>query len=158
LGEKVDGLKVKIIDEVWTEVTREAPEDSEWDRDDTYQHHYIKGFEVVEDGSYYDFQTSLKEVAFDKPYFLVYVNYDTGDSFGRDEGRIEFVDLFESNKLARILIEKLEEDAEIDSLKSTNRVYYKVDSGEKRECSTWAWKGYFEHVNEISFEVVWRKQ
>ena len=78
--------KINIIDDMYGDVYG----------DRTYTNHSIKGIEISKN-NYCEFETcfDIPENS-DKTYYLVYVNYDTGDSFGRDEGKISFIDLYET--------------------------------------------------------------
>lgn len=154
----VDATNIRVIDDSYTHVTRHATEDI-WDRDDTATDHSIRGIEVVDDSSYYDLTVSFK-VSPGEQYYLVYVNYDTGDSFGRDEGRVEWIDLFKSAELADDLAKKIAEDKrQYPNFFSNNeegtwshQLTYTLDNGEEASLYTATWKGYFEHFNYV--EVV----
>lgn len=146
---------IRIYDNSWMEVTRKCDNDDEWDRDDTAITHSIQGFSVLEGAvGYGDLLTSLKEIKLGKPYFLVYVLYDTGDSFGRDDGQIEYINLFESEDLAEELVRKIEDDSKNEAY---NSIEYTLDNGETREFYNGAWKGYFEWFHGAYVERVYRE-
>lgn len=151
----MNGAKIIVIDDCYEYTTRHGTGD--WDNDDTYQHHNINGFAVVEDG-YYHFQCAIEDIDWEKTYYLVYVNYDTGDSFGHYAGRAYFVDLFESKELAFVLAEAIEENAKDYEGKSDWTLMYKVDDGTERECYTSPWLGYFESLNQVYVKSVQRKR
>jgi hypothetical protein len=154
----MNGTKIRVIDDYHEEITRHGTGD--WDNDDTYQYHSIDGFIVVEDG-YYDFQCAIEDIDWERTYHLVYVNYDTGDSFGRYGGKVSFVDLFESRELAFALAEAIEENAKAYGNRSNwdyKPLKYKVDDGTERECHTSSWLGYFESLNEVRVKSVQRER
>jgi hypothetical protein len=154
----MNGAKIKIIDDYDEEITRYGTGD--WDNDDTCQHHRVEGFVIAED-NYYDFQCSIEDIDWEKTYYLVDVNYDTGDSFGHYAGKIAFVDLFESRELAFSLAEAIEDNAKAYGNKSNwdyKPLKYKVDDGSERECYTSAWLGYFESINDVVVKEVLRER
>jgi len=80
-------------------------------------------------------------------YFLVYVDYDTGDSFGRSYGNHSIVGIFETAKEAYEIRQMIEDDMKTGADKFGSLPY------KGRDCIyTGTWKGYFENFN--SCEVV----
>lgn len=148
--------KINVIDNCNEENLGGQSADDVWSRDSTSQSHSISGIEIVGTG-YCEFET-----CFDIPknskdtYYLVYVNYDTGDSFGRDEGRISFVDLFKTEEKAEQCAKALRthydnhasmkwDDQFSISLTNENNTTYKYFA---------SWIGYFEHLNFIEVKPV----
>ena len=88
---------VSIIDDAWTEVTREADPADEWGADDTATMHNITGITIHP--KYGDIDCSFK-VEPNIDYYLLYYLYGTGDSLSSHTGRIEFIELYRDEKLA----------------------------------------------------------
>jgi len=142
--------KVKVIDDVRSEVTREATRD-EWDGDDICEHHSISGIELVPDnGRYRDLEVSFK-VEEGETYYLVAVYYDTGDSFHREENRVSFIDLFKTYSKAKEAKKVIDEhsggDDGVDTGSGKWTFGYKNEAGSDVEGHA-DWVGYFEHFRE----------
>lgn len=154
----MNGAKIRVLDDYYEEITHYGT--GEWDNDDTLEHHNVYGFVVAED-SYYDFQCSIEDIDWEKVYYLVCVNYDTGDSFGSYRGKVCFVDLFEKRELALDLIGAIEAQAKDYGNKSNwdyKPLKYKVDDGSEKDCYTSAWLGYFESLNSVFIKKVFRER
>jgi hypothetical protein len=82
-----------------------------------------------------------------RPYYLVYAIYDTGDSFGRDEGRIEYIGLYSDLEVAHENERRCRECVEGYS------VTLVTDSGKEYKVST-PWVGYFEHLQYVDTETL----
>lgn len=73
----------------------------------------------------------------DRPYYLIYGIYSSGDSFGSSSGNLHFVGLFEHQEDA-VAIAKLLEGASKDfSIKYKEQTYYIP------------WNGYFESLERL---------
>jgi hypothetical protein len=95
--EKQKTWKIEVVDNIYTDTFDEPTDpDDEYARASTYETHDIQGIKL---SKYGDIEIDF-EPKYDVTYFLVIVNYDTGDSFGRDNGRVSYVDLFKNEKLA----------------------------------------------------------
>lgn len=90
-------FKVNVIDYVDVDITKEADPDDEWSKESTYESHSIRGIETGP--NCYELKVEFPVLP-NTPYYLLYYNYSTGDSFGRDEGKIEFVGLYRDPTLA----------------------------------------------------------
>lgn len=88
---------IAVRTDSYQSVTRHRDPDNEWDADDIYNNISVKGVEVVNENQHYDFPVSF-EPRPDQTYYLVAVTYDTGDSFHREEGVMEFVSMFQNGK------------------------------------------------------------
>ena len=130
------------------------PEDS-WSRDSTSQHHEILGIEEVPEGGYSDL------VADDEgPYYLLYVIYNTGDSFGRDDGQIEFVFLHTNQCMGYKNITRINEHYQTDGgMYYGNKDYAKFsvclldDNGEEFKLHV-PWTGFFEDLVDVELVEV----
>ena len=88
---------VSVEDDSYTDVTSYPDPDDDWGRESTHTSHHIRGIRVHP--SYGDIDCMF-EIEPEKTYYLLYYLHDTGDSFGSDTGRIEFVELYRDEKLA----------------------------------------------------------
>lgn len=52
------------------------------------------------------------EPEFGREYYLLYVEYSTGDSFGRDDGRLEFIGLYDDVEIAKENARRIRESAD----------------------------------------------
>jgi hypothetical protein len=88
---------ISVVDYVDEYITSYADPDDEWGRDSTAQSHSIQGISIHP--NYGDLDVSF-DVLPNQTYYLLYYLYETGDSFGSDSGRIEFVCLYNDQTLA----------------------------------------------------------
>lgn len=152
---------VRVLADQHTSVTEAADPKDEWSADSTASEVYIKGIEVLSENEYFDLVVPF-DVMPNKEYYLVFVNYDTGDSFSHHSGQICYLDLFQSKELAHDLAKKIQENAKEPYDYSTakkgqrlpNSVAYKWDNGQEVDCYAATWKGYFERFNHVSVESV----
>lgn len=123
-------------------VTREVDPDDCWDRNDTEATYTFHGLCLVDKNSYSDLTVPF-DIKPDTTYYLVYADYDTGDSFGRDGNQLEFIDLFESFQMAN--------EAIVDIKDNTLgfETSYTRNNGIKIEHIHAPWVGYFEYLNGI---------
>ena len=155
---KTVATNVRVVDDVHQHVTRHGDPDDRWDRDSTASDHHIRGIEVTD--GYFDLTVPF-EVKEGHQYYLVYVIYDTGDSFGRDDGQITFLDLFESREKAEALADAVSADYRGQSSffgkggkNVSHQVKYVREDGTECTCYTGTWKGYFENYCGVSVEQV----
>jgi len=142
----------KIDYSTYGETIREPNDDDNWDRGDTDASYSIHGFEIVGDNDYFDGSISF-EPDYKTPYFLLYVMYGTGDSFGSDGGQLLIVDLFENMETAKKNEEIIRNHGEDHSITLVTEykgklTKYKTDA---------PWVGYFEWLEDVYIERVWRK-
>lgn len=120
---------------------------TEWD---------IQGIALVDPKKhYYQDIAAAFEIEPGKVYFLVYVVYSTGDSFGRDNGAgIEYIGIYKSAEKAMattIRIGKFQENPEKKKLfvtredNSIDEIYV-------------PWNGYFETFDYVKMEPVQLKE
>lgn len=136
-------MKIKINYDRHEYVTREADPEDNWDRSDTAADISIHGVEAAD--RYHDIDVPF-DVETGVVYYLVWADYDTGDSFGRDCNRVEFIDLFKTEELA-------ENCAAIARDVKGYTYIFKRENG--RDCAqSVPWNGYFESLNAINVEAV----
>lgn len=138
--------KIRIFRESHEFVTQPGDPNDRWDRDNTRSVHLVQPFfEVVErEGHPYDLSISFDPDP-EKPYFLVYAIYSTGDSFGFDEDReIEFFDLFDNYEAAAGLANALRERTES---RDSNDYDFQITYNDVRYHIPWL--GYFEELSTL---------
>ena len=141
--------KIEIIDDTDDELVREG-DDREWGERACYRtNHYIRGFKV---GKEYGDLDVAYEIDEDKNYYLLYVLYTTGDSFGYDEGRIEFVGLYRTAEEADANVDRIEKHCS-DNGNEMFTVELISPSGTKYKCHT-PWKGYFNSIDDIRVDTI----
>lgn len=148
-------MDYKVISDYREWTTREADHTDEWDRDDTDRENSIEG--ISKTGGYLDGTVSFDLVP-DKPYYLLYGIYSTGDSFGHDSGRIEFVDLYESEAFAKDMQKRLETHDQKNSGYNVRNpqwsVKLKTESGKRYDFHV-PWLGYFEALEYVEIKEVY---
>jgi hypothetical protein len=135
--------KFVVIQDSYGYVTRQGDPNDQWDRDDTAAHLSVAGVQIAQ--RYFDVALPT-EYDPSKPLFLVWADYDTGDSFGRDCNRFEAVDIFQDQERATSAKAALEKG------QGYTRKYTR-DDGKKIDYSC-PWDGYFEYLNAIHVEEV----
>lgn len=149
-------MKVRVETEVQTWVTRDSDPDDRWDRDDTDSSLSDLSVFAVDNESfdrYDDFEVEGVEVG--DPVFVVVCKYSSGDTFGRNDGQIEIMDVFATANEAYKLIDVLENDP--SEVKSKNGRYietrFSVDYNGKTYRKPWV--GYFEYLESLTVERSW---
>lgn len=121
-------MKFKVINDIYTEVTRERDPTDEWDADDTHQSNSIRGISLTDKDSYYELDTEFALYS-GTDYYLVYGIYSTGDSFSQHEGEIAFVQLYLTKEYAERCVKVLKDH---DYLWS-DRYYFPKEQEKERE-------------------------
>jgi hypothetical protein len=143
-------VKIDIISDNC--VTREANPEDRWDVDDLDWNHDIRGFKVVEKKEYWDFVMENNPKG--KSLYLVYVLYNTGDSFHLEENLICLVGLYEDVDDAKTVMHAIKSDYTKNSEK-----FYPIDvnlpkKGTTETICTASWKGYFTSLNSVNLEQI----
>lgn len=145
-----------------TDVIREANRDDEWDRDDIAHFTSIEGAIIVPERTtrFYDIETCF-EVKDSDIVFLVYGNYDTGDSFHRECGCIEYVDVYKTIEKAYAAVKKLNEHykkyktAHDYSIGEENTFSCEIiRENDSKILFGVPWTGYFERLNDIDVKSI----
>lgn len=134
---------IRVLYNEYTEVTRVADSDDEWNRDDTSTTYSIGNVRVVPEREWFDFPVGFTPER-GESYWLVYVVYSTGDSFGYDEnGGIEFIDLYRTLEEAQAVVDAIEEN---DRGANEYSIPIRNSVGDEYNLSCSAWTGYFENL------------
>lgn len=134
-------------------VTRPADPTDDWDRDDTAASLSVRGIHVVQKQGYRDLTVPF-DVIPGRAYWLVWVDYDTGDSFGRDGNQFEAIDLFEDYELARACGKACEDlEEELNGKYVYDSLQYERQNGERVKVHA-PWLGYFENLNRVEVQHV----
>ena len=146
-------MKITVVDNSYSQITRERDPSDRWDADDTATYHNIEGIRISDKKGFFDLQTTFPVVK-GQYYYLVYGIYSTGNSFSHHEGNIEYVDLYFYECLAircRTLLEWHYDRAKEDhSLKAEDRFSVEIPTG----TGSWRtfgvpWIGYFERLTAL---------
>jgi hypothetical protein len=123
--------------------------DDAWNEWHDYVYH---GITVVKDGySHASLFPGEVEPQIGDEVYVVYVSYDTGDSFGSEEGVREHLWVFTNKKRANRFCSAITNDAK------NNPDYDFKGKPLKFEgvpVNTNSWKGYFEHFRTCNFETL----
>lgn len=138
----------------YTDQTRDPYDDDEWDRGDTETIiSTINNFKIVNDTDYND-GIIIFEPEYNRSYFLLYVVYGTGDSFGSNSGQIWFVDLYENMEIAQANLRIIKNHGEDFSITLLSE--YEGDKVTKYQTSA-PWVGYFEWLQDVCIAEICRK-
>ena len=112
--------------------------------------HYIDGISIVDDAYFGHFKTDINVVP-NKPYMLLYVIYDSGDSFSTHSGLHEYISLHENPDIIADNISKI--NASYETRVDNYSVELSFDNGKKfkQSCS---WVGHFERFHGAHFKTV----
>lgn len=129
-------------------VIREPDTDDEWDNGDDGVTTEVLGLKLVKKSDHFDGCAPF-DILQGRSYYLLYVVYSTGCSFGYSEGSIEYIGLYESLEPAQTnkdLIEKSPTD---------NSLILVDHECKKNKRSTYCpWVGYFEDLQEVVIKPV----
>lgn len=141
--------RIRVVEDVYSAWSRIPDEEDRWDNGDTYEVHEFRGLKVVEEGRYCDLEVPFEMVE-DRPYYLVVATYSTGSTFGRKDGEVDFVWLFEDRERAESVARELELTEQPQDDDSKNRWSVELDVGLERPL-TYAvpWWGYFERLESV---------
>lgn len=131
---------VSVICDMHSRVTRRRDPESSYDGDDKEHSPSIRGISVG--GEWGDFDVTFP-VTPGKVYYLVSVIYDTGDSFHRETGCVEHVDLFEEMEKAEILAKRIADHSRVSS---GDLILFTNSGAEYR--GFMPWQGYFSRFKE----------
>lgn len=129
--------------------TRERDETDSWDRGDSAASIYMGNAIFTSDDSYKDGQWIEVPISFvpGRKYFLLWADYNTGDSFGTSHNQIEIIDIFRYRREADRWRLHLLRDSSRHS-----ETYRRADGSPSSLYKPWS--GYFESLNDLNIEEV----
>jgi hypothetical protein len=126
--------------------------DGEWDYSWTDDHNFsYNRARIVDTGSNVDLFPGEAEVAAGNDIYVVYVSYDTGDSFGNSRGERVHLWAFSDKARAHRLCHAIEVDATASPDYDYDHKPLTFDDV-PIPCNTW--KGYFENFNGAEVETI----
>lgn len=137
----------KVLVHIFREQDRDPDPEDSWDRGDTSAMIEVRGVAPVKDSRYFDVVLP-SEFDPSKKLFLLWADYDTGDSFGRDGNQFEAIDLFHDYDAACAAKKALQS--------YRGDVYsgdYVRDDGGTASVHL-PWNGYFEYLNALHVQEV----
>lgn len=140
--------QIRVVYDSYRYVTREENPDDSWSRDNTDADYTIRA--VSESGNYFDLVADF-ELDASRSYHLLYMIYDTGDSFGTDGGQIEFIMLYQDLNVAHTNRQRLVDHYE--SPGDSHTVALVSDSGEECQIGV-PYMGYFETLRDVEVKTV----
>lgn len=146
--------EITIIDDTYGGYSRTPNYNDKWDSGDQFTDHHIRGFRIAKKSEYRDLVASFvpkKNV----PYYLLYGVYDTGDSFGKDSGKIEFFDLYDNLAPAEASSKILEGNRNRANESVDDYSVTIFDNEFKPYKTTVPWLGYFESLVGVYVETVY---
>lgn len=148
---------IYVINDTYSEVTRERDPNDEWDADNTATSNCIRGFKIVNKSSKKNEYTDLTidfEVKETIPYYLLSVIYSTGDSFSHHTGHIEYIDLYSNIEYAEAAQKMIENAYAAKDKEERYSVDILDNNGNMRKISSSSWVGYFESLEEVRIDTV----
>lgn len=139
--------KFKVDYDQYSIAVSDPDPNDQWDKADVERTTSINGIIPVQEG-YYDV-IALDDNA--EQYYLLYVVYETGDSFHRDSGVVEFVDLHSDYDIAIANANKIRQHYEQDDDKFSVTLTDDAGATFTQHCP---WTGFFERVQDIIVEPV----
>lgn len=141
---------VKVECKSYTENLGGYDPEYRWSRDSTHTENTVTGISIPRKSYDKDLCVDF-EVKEGVTYYLLWADYETGDSFGRDSGQTEWVALYESKDIAEKAANILRDNYD----NKRNQYEVTIPLTENKEMSFYIpWKGYFEHLNYLEVTPV----
>lgn len=144
---------ISYLNILYRNYSKEYPNEFNSEYYNTSNDYNIYGLKLAENNKYFDI-TIEGNVERGDILYLVYGEYESGDSFHRETGCVEFVDVFRDKQNAYICQKELENHYKKHENESYLDAFYcqlKRENGTLYQYSI-PWNGYFERLNFI--EVV----
>lgn len=153
-----DIYSIEVVDNEYTDNLGGQREDDKWSRDSYSTSHNIVGFKSALDAGnrYYDLTVPYMPED-DVTYYVLYVVWTTGDSFGSDPGRgIEYIGFYTADQLgvANENMRTIEQNDSDRSKRDGNSIKLKTPDGKKTFTQSCGWKGYFESLDYVDIADV----
>ena len=145
---------IEIIDDTYSYNTSEADPNDSWSRASTAKEHNILGFNVFSNEEYSDISVPYDP---DKntDYYLLYVIYSTGDSFGHDSGSgVEYIGLYTEDELS--IAEENKRRIEEHNRTKKGKLKLIIPNNSTEFDIYVPWHGYFESLDDIEIKAVQR--
>lgn len=152
------GAEIHIINNSHTEILKERNPNERWDGEETRTDNAIVGFEVIGPDNKWkciDISTTF-DIDPNKTYYLVSVIYSTGDSFNHHEGKIDYIEMYETAEQAMETKKTIEEKYNKKDKEDRYGVDIKNNAGTSYRISA-SWVGYFERLEEVRIDRVQQK-
>lgn len=111
---------------------------------DYQKNHLIQGVTVISSTEYFDIVVNFP-IEINTTYYLLVVDYNTGDSYSNSENEFEFVDLFKTKSTAEEMAKIIIDDD--NSINNTD-LLLACENGEIYQMCR-AWCGYNENLNDV---------
>jgi hypothetical protein len=149
------GARIRVKDDCYVDIFRgNNHSDGQWHGPDTTEHHRIIGIEQIDDGDWH-LECAFEDIEFNQNYWLVYANYNEVNGLSTYYGRVEFIDLFETEDLAIAAARELTFAAK-RQVDAANHIEYDVNEGTRGEVSTGTWNRAFAQLNAVWMQPVRR--
>lgn len=103
-------VRYQISDRMGTGYHRLPREDDEFDYGESFETHDLEGIRLTRgDRKWFDHENDL-DVKFGQVVWLVYCEYTTGSTFGRTEGNIQYIEIFDNEQEAIDCVKVINED------------------------------------------------
>lgn len=136
----------------YTEITREADPNEDYDGDDTHTDWTISNtIEPSNNENRCDLALPF-EIEDGKIYYLVYVIYDDGDSFSHQSNlNLDLIDVFSNKEKAQMVIDNILKLG--NDFGYTPKFVYENEVGIERTISA-NWTGYFNGIGKCEYQEV----
>ena len=148
--------EISIINEHNTIVTKERDSRTEWDNRVTISTNKIEGFKVIEPDEEWGTVDLIVpyEIDSDKTYYLVSVIFTDGDSFNKNAGQIDYVDMYEDAKIANATKKSIENSYKDKNEKDSHSVEIFTNDGTAYKISSNNWTSYFNSLEEVRIDRI----
>lgn len=127
---------------------RKADPDDEWDCGDDGVDTEVLGLKLVNKKEHFD-GTAPFDIQTGKVYYLLYVVYSTGCSFGFSKGNIEYIGLYDD-----LLPAQTNKDIITSSPTDSSLKLVDCDGKENKRSTYCPWVGHFEALQEVVIKPV----
>jgi hypothetical protein len=146
-------MKIKILNDIQNDYEDSGEEYGDWSAKIT---HNITGAIKVEEKEYFDLE--VNDDFLNKEVYLLYILYETGDSFGASSGNIEYLDVFKNYDKALEVKKIIEYDYKRSPIYSFQPegtgLFYRKENGNVAKIPTNIYKGYFEDLEAVVIQKI----
>ncbi len=146
---------IEVVDDSYREETSEVDPDDKWSRASTHTDHNIQGFNVFSERHFGDVMVPY-EPEKGMNYYLLYVVYSTGDSFGSDSGdSVEYIGLYTEEELD--VAKENERRIEEQNRNQKSKLKLLVPNDQDQFDIYVPWQGYFESLDYTNIAEIQRE-